>query len=363
MHKKKIAFVIGSLSSGGAERVISNLSNGLIDRFDIVIITFVNSKPFYSLDDRIKVLSCLKFINQSTSTYQSIKLNYILTKKIYHIIKAEQVNIVIGFITSANILSTIAAKMYGIPCIISERNNPIHNDLSSFWVILKNFIYPLADRIVLQTQGVKKIFEKKIKADKLIILPNPISLELTNKRDESTKKENLIITVGTLNENKNQKDIIAAFASIDIENWKLIIIGDGNKKEELNDLIQVANLKDGVEIISKVKDIYKYYNKASIFIFTSKTEGFPNALLEAMHFGLPCISTDCDFGPSELIDDGINGYLVPINNYVILREKLTQLMKNEVLRGEFSKKAKSSTDNFQSTEVMAKWEDLINSLI
>lgn len=360
MTKNKIAFVIGSLSSGGAERVITNLSNSLIERFDILIITFSKSTPFYPLDARINVIVCRDSAVHSTSLFQSLKLNYILTKRIYKILKAEQVHIVIGFITSANILSTIAAKMYGIPCIISERNNPLVEDVPKLWVILRNYIYPLADRLVLQTQGIKKLYEGKINPNKIIILPNPIALELSELRDDNGDKENLIITVGRLDKNKGHDEIIKAFNAIDTVNWKLLIIGDGHKKQELITLIDELNLSDKIKIISKVTRIDKYYNKASIFVFNSKTEGFPNALLEAMHFGLPCISSDCDFGPSDLIDDGINGFLVPMNQESILNERLSQLMKNKELRLEFSKKSKITTQKYQSDIVIAQWEELIN---
>lgn len=364
MSKKKIAFVIASLTHGGAERVVSNLSNGLIDKFEVVIITFSKSTPFYTIDQRIKVVSCINAIDTPTSIYQSLKLNYKLTKKIYQILKTERVDTVIGFITSANILAIIAAKIHGIPSIISERDNPLAGGLPKFWIIAKKLVYPLAHRVVLQTEGIKKIFAKKIKSEKLTILPNPIASELTNLRDENVKKENLILTVGRLDENKNQTEIIKAFGSIGLtKDWKLLIIGDGHKKQELTDLIHSLNLTDKVEIISKVKRIDKYYNKASIFVFTSKTEGFPNALLEAMHFGLPSISTECNFGPSDLINDGVNGFLVPINQEKILKERLSQLINNPELRLKFSNKAQMTTENYRSEKVIAKWEELINSIL
>ena len=364
MSKKKIAFVIASLSHGGAERVISNLSNGLLEKFEIVIITFAKAPPFYPLDARVKVVACCDVIETPTTIYQSLKLNYILTTRIYKILRKEGVNIVIGFITSANILAIIAARIYGIPSVISERDNPLAGGLPKFWLILKKLVYPFAHRIVLQTEGIKKVFEIRIKSEKITVLRNPIASELTNLRDENVKKENLILTVGRLDENKNQAEIIKAFGSIGLRtDWKLLIIGDGHKKQELTDLIYSLNLTDNIEIISKVERIDKYYNKASIFVFTSKTEGFPNALLEAMHFGLPSISKDCNFGPSDLIDDGVNGYLVPINQEKVLEKRLTQLMNNPELRLKFSKKAQMTTENYKSEKVVAQWEELINSII
>lgn len=359
LKKKKIGFVIGKLYSGGAERVISTLSNDLIERFDVTIITFAKSSPFYPLDDRIKVVHCCDQIIQPNSIFNSLKLNYILVKRISQITKKEQINILIGFITSANILTTISAKLNGIPCIISERNNPLVEEVPKLWVMLRKIVYPLANSLVLQTKGIKKLYEKKIRPDKITVLPNPISSELSKLRTTIKKNEKIILTVGRLDKNKCHDKLISAFKTIDPKGWKVKIIGEGPKKQELNGLIERHGLTKKIEIISKVKDIHNYYNKASIFVFTSKTEGFPNALLEAMHYGLPCVSTNCDFGPSDLINDGVNGYLIPLNDQIELTNKLTHLINNENLQKHFSVKGKATTENYMSKNVTAQWESLI----
>lgn len=361
--KKKIGFVIGKLSSGGAERVISTLSNELIDRFDVTIITFIESAPFYALDERIKVTSCQNLVEQPSSIFDSLKLNYILLKRISEITKKEGINILIGFITSANILTTIAAKLNRLPCIISERNNPLVEEVPKLWVLLRRFVYPLANSLVLQTKGVKKIYEKKIRPHKITILPNPIASELSKLRTNQTKYKKIILTVGRLDKNKCHDELITAFNTIKPEGWKVKIIGEGAKKQDLKTLIESYNLDHKIEIISKVKDIHKYYNEASIFVFTSKTEGFPNALLEAMHYGLPCISTDCNFGPSDLIDNGVNGFLIPVNDQSELTDKLSHLIKDKNLQNQFSVKAKETTENYISDKVVAQWGSLINAHI
>lgn len=362
-RKKKISFVIGSLSSGGAERVISTLSNELINDFDVIIITFQRRAPFYFLDERIKVIACSDNIKNPSSVFQSLKLNYSLTKRVSKIMKREKVDLAIGFITSANIIAIIAAKINGIPSIISERNNPLLTDVPKFWVVLRNLVYPMADRIVLQTKGVRKIYEQKIKRNKLVILPNPIAPQLTKFRDTSVNREKIILTVGRLHKNKCQDMLIEAFNEIKAEGWKVMIVGDGIEKQRLNALIEKHNLVDKINIISQVKHIDQYYNKASIFVFTSRTEGFPNALIEAMHYGLPTISTDCNFGPSDLITEGYNGYLIPVDGKAELKEKLTLLTKDTELQQKFSVNAKKTTEAYTSEKVVSQWEKLINSLL
>ncbi len=359
MVKKKIAFVIGSLSHGGAERVISSLSNQLIDRYDIVIITFVKSVPFYNLHKDIKVIACKDSIVTPTSIFKSLQLNYQLVRRISKIMKKEQIDISIGFITSANILATLASKINRIPCIISERNNPMMEDVSKFWVTLRKFVYPTADNVILQTQGIKKFYENKLNAEKITILPNPISSELSKSRKDNPVRKKTILTVGRLDKNKCQDLLIKAFKKINVNDWEIIMIGDGYKKPELEQLILDCDLSHQVRIIGKVKDIHTYYNEAGIFVFTSKTEGFPNALLEAMHFGIPTISTDCPFGPADLINDGDNGFLIPLGDQKLLERQLLTLINDLNLRESFSENAKKTTEEYDSDIVTNKWEEVI----
>lgn len=361
--KKKIGFVIGSLSSGGAERVISTLSNELIEKYEIVIITFEKSNPFYSLHNKVRVIHCKKIIHTPSSLFQSLKLNYQLLKGVYKIIKSEKIDIIIGFITSANIIATIAAKLNSTPCIISERNNPMIEEVPKFWIILRNYIYPLADKLILQTEGVKKFYVNKIKSHKISILPNPISTDLSLLRNEDIVKEKIILTVGRLDANKCHDLIINAFKNINSKDWKLVIVGTGPMENELKKLVKKHNVQDKVEILGKVKQIHEYYNKAGIFVFASRMEGFPNALLEAMYFGIPTISTDCNFGPSEIINDGENGYLIPIEDQNMLEKRLTNLIGDEKLRDKFSNNSKLTTKTFLCDAVVKKWDKVISSSI
>lgn len=360
MTKKKIAFVIGGLTPGGAERVITNLSNSLSEDFDIIIITFVHSDPFYTLNESVKVVSCFNELPKPNSFIGSLKLNYSILKRVSEITKQEGINLLIGFITQANIKAVLAAKFNKIPCLISERNDPLKNDIPKFWVLLRKFIYPKANCLVVQTEKVKKVYEDMIKTREMAVLPNPISTELSKLRAPySTNREKIILSVGTFNNDKRQERIIHAFNELQLNDWKLVLLGDGPNESKLRDLIKELNLSHKVQLISKVRNVHDYYNNSSIFAFASKAEGFPNVLLEAMHFGLPSISTDCNYGPSELIIDGVNGFLVPVDNQDMFVEKLRELVNNDNIKKSFSVKSKESTVNYLDTYVTTSWKTLI----
>src|SRR5690606_7498291 len=176
VKKKTIAFVIGSLTAGGPERVISTLSNELIATYNIVIIELVKSNPFYKLDPAIKIVSCKSELKPSKNIFEAIRNNIFLLKKISNYIKSEKINLIIGFITNVNILTLVAARLNKIHCIISERNNPeIDNAPKKKWDFFREKLYKKADFLVVQTPLIKKFFDKLMEPEKVIILPNPLS--------------------------------------------------------------------------------------------------------------------------------------------------------------------------------------------
>ncbi|WP_299128694.1 glycosyltransferase [uncultured Winogradskyella sp.] len=358
--KKKIAFVIGAMSPGGAERVITNLSNQLINDFEVTIITFTEEEPFYPLNESVNIVPCFKTLEAPKSAIGSLKLNYKLLKRVSKITKEHNIDLLIGFITSANVIATLAAKLNKIPCLISERNDPLKGDIPKFWLILRKLVYPKADCLIVQTEKVKQVYANTIKTKEMVVLPNPISTDLSKlRKDYSTDRENIILSVGTFNNDKRQERIISAFEDLQLDDWQLLLLGDGPNESKLKTIVKDRNLSHKVTLIPKVKNVEDYYNKAKIFAFASKAEGFPNVLLEAMHFGLPSLSTDCNYGPSELIEDGQNGFLVPVNDQDLFVEKLGELVFKKELHVAFSKKSRDTTEKFIDTHVTSSWKKLI----
>jgi GalNAc-alpha-(1->4)-GalNAc-alpha-(1->3)-diNAcBac-PP-undecaprenol alpha-1,4-N-acetyl-D-galactosaminyltransferase len=361
MGKHKIAFVIPSLAPGGAERVVSTLANNLINTFEVSIITYIKVEPFYNLHPNIKIHFCVDSISPSTNIFSALNSNYLLFQRISSIVKKEKIELLIGFLTSANVLSVLVSKYNSIPSIISERINPYSTNTPKIWQALRKITYPKANYVVVQTNEIKCYYSTNIKESKLVILPNPISDELTSQRENNPLKENIILNIGRLTNQKAQDILIEAFSQTKNQNWKLLIVGEGPKKKEYEVLINNLELQEKVILVGKTKDISTYYNKSKIFAFTSIFEGFPNALIEAMHFGLACISTDCPTGPSELITDDIDGNLIPMNNKNLLVDKLNILMENEAKRIEFGKNAMKKVEQYEVDKVVNDWKKIIKS--
>jgi GalNAc-alpha-(1->4)-GalNAc-alpha-(1->3)-diNAcBac-PP-undecaprenol alpha-1,4-N-acetyl-D-galactosaminyltransferase len=363
MIKKKIAFLIPSLSPGGAERVVVSLANKFTNKFEVFLMVINKAETVYYIHKDVNIIYLQEKYTPSTSLIEAIKSNIIYVKKIVKIAKTNQIDILIGFTTSVNILTVISSRILNKPNLISERNNPEVYVPNTFWRILRNFLYPFTNGLIVQTELIKGFYQKTIQENKIKIIPNPMDEIMLSKRNEYRERENIILTVGRLDANKNQRLLIEAFANLNEGNWKLVIVGDGVLREEYEKLTVSLGIADKVEFTGNVYNVWDYYNQAKIFVFTSQSEGFPNALLEAMSFGLPCISSDCPSGPSEIIKDSENGYLIEVNNRKLLEKELTYLMSNPDLCKNFSYKALLSTDKFKIQEIYKQWETLILNII
>jgi len=360
--RKRIAFIVNSLSPGGAERVISTLANGLVDYYDVSIIIFFKGESFYFLDDKIDFDYCFEEMITPSGLLESLKFNYKLYRKLKRILKEKDIKVAIGFMPIANVLTVAVSKRIGIPCIISERNNPENYNLSFFWKYTRKYLYKYTNILTVQTNLIKGSCAKIVPKEKIVILPNPIAVELTNKRNNKEKKENIVLSVGRLNKQKNQTMLVEAFAEANNKNWKLYIVGEGEERPVVEKLITKLGLNNKISLLGLQSNVHEYYNKSKIFAFSSDYEGFPNALIEAMHFGLPSISTNCPSGPSELIQHNENGFLTPVGDKEEFSKYLNELMHSENLREKFSERAKEVTNQFMATNVIDSWKKNIDNV-
>jgi GalNAc-alpha-(1->4)-GalNAc-alpha-(1->3)-diNAcBac-PP-undecaprenol alpha-1,4-N-acetyl-D-galactosaminyltransferase len=362
LKKKKIAFVIPGLDSGGAERMVSTLANELCNTYEIIIITLWDVEPFFYLHSNINHIKCANSPLNSKNIFQALHNNFYLLKRLKAIFKDNEVDLSIGFTTSANILAVIASKSLKIPCIISERSNPNIYVLNKLWSYLRKVTYKKADFIVIQTKQNLSYFSKFTTDEKLIVLPNTLSSELINKKNKKTPRENIVLNVGRLDKNKSQDLLIRAFSNIDTKGWRLIFVGEGAEKNNYINLTKSLGIESVVSFVGNLTTVYDYYNSSKIFAFTSQSEGFPNVLIEAMYFELPCISTNCPSGPSEIINDGSNGFLIAVNDQYELENKLSLLMSSEDLRENIGENAFLSVKKYQTENIVKKWNKLIQKL-
>ena len=188
---------------------------------------------------------------------------------------------------------------------------------------------------------------------------NPVTVSLDTK---SKLEEKTVLAVGRLTRQKGFDLLLEAWRYIEPEfgDWSLRIIGDGEEKENLCNIIKIYHFQN-VEIIPYQRDIDQWYMRASLFALSSRYEGFVLVMIEAMAKGLPVVSFNCKEGPAELIDDGINGYLVDDGKVELFAEKLKYLMRDGELRRRFAEKTDLKLFEFDSTHVLSEWDSLMNS--
>ena len=361
MNTKKLAFIIPSLKAGGAERVVSTLATQLVDNFDVMIIVLYHCTPFYAIDPKVQIKYLKDDYNSTPSIFQSIMNHFDLIRSARKEIKSYQTDIIIVFTTIPNIYSIILAKQLKLKSIISERIHPRFGSISKFWVTLRKWIYPKTDMLVIQTKDIANYFNDFMRTEKLQIINNPLSDELANQKKDieySVRKKH-VICVGRLEDQKNQELLINAFSNIDHSGWKLLLIGQGRNHERYQVLIDKLGMQESIELVGNAKNIFEYYNTARIFVLSSNYEGFPNALIEAMYFGMACIATDCPSGPSEIILDMDNGILIPVDDQFQLERNLNTLMQDEVIQTQLGQNAEQSTAIFNARSIANTWQELI----
>lgn len=359
IKKKKVAFIIPNLEAGGAERVAVTLAQKFTNENDVFLLVLNKTKVMYTIDSHIQIHFLKEGYIPSRNWLMALKSNLNFVKKIIKTAKDNQIDVLIGFTATGNILAILSSFFLKAAFYICERNNPEVFQLSFFRTLCIRILYPFADALIVQTDFSKNYFQNFLNPQKIQIIPNPIGENLLSKREIYKNRENIILTVGRLDDNKNQKLLLEAFANLNTKNWKLILVGDGVLKTEYQLLTKTLSISDKVDFVGTVNDIESYYNRAKLFVFTSQSEGFPNALLEALCFGIPCISSDCNSGPSEMIQHKENGFLFETNNQKQLEIQMIELMENDSLCLKFSSNAIQSTAKYHATEVYKKWHSLV----
>ena len=365
MNKKHLAFFIYNLTSGGAERVVVNLANELQKNYRISIITFVPCISFYEVHRNITMLDC--DINAKKKYFYP--KYFFAIQRLTHIIKKEKIDLIIGFTTTINILTVLCSKLAGIPNIISERNNPKIYAPNLIWRAIRNNVYCYTDCLVVQTKANKTFYSKLIPEKKITVIGNPISKHFKKKRkSKRTNSPNeflKIVTVGRLDYNKGHDFLLKSFAIVCKKhpNLNLLIIGDGILRNNMELLAKQLRLTENVTFIGHSSKVEDFYNDADIFVFTSRSEGYPNALLEAYYFGVPLISTDCPDGPSDIIEHGKDGYLIEVDNTTELTSSLEKLINNYELRKKMSETALKRAGRYEVDNIKIKWIEKFDELL
>lgn len=348
---KTIAITCEGMESGGAERVIADLSNNLVSKgYEIVIIgvSTHNTNSFYPLDNRVKYITIHNGQSKKINPFKRIML---LRKTI----KSVGPNVIISFLPHVNVYTYFATIGMKIPVIDSERNNPKADPKGFVLRAFKKIAFYQADGAVFQTNASKYYFRKEVR-DKSTIILNPVDPRTMHIHSER-KKNKVILSVGRLTEQKNHKLLLDAFKTFSTKHpdYILRIYGEGELHNELAEYSKKLGIDAKFELLSPDYNWLEKEKDDSMFILSSNYEGMPNALLEAMCVGIPCISTNCPSGgPYELIKNGVNGYLTNVGDVNELGARMEDLLSNPLLYDIEEYKA-----NYSINKISDEWLEYI----
>lgn len=335
-----IVFTCNRVGSGGAERVITNIANRMAqDGINVEIICYdILDDFYYKVNEGVSIIEIDKNLKNYKSFFERKLFGVRNLYRLYATLKKISPDLVVSFYTKQNCYSILCSKLLKIPIIAAERDHFFIAD-SKMNHILRKIFYHRADGFIHQTKWAKKYLEEHYHTPlNAIILHNPIWITQYGDRNP---EHNVVIAVGRLAEQKNYNGMIQAFRIVanSVPDVKLKIYGSG-PQDRLNELIYHNNLDKNVILMGQTQDVVSCYLKADAFVMFSHGEGYPNALMEALACGVPCVSSDCPIGgPSELLEDGINGYLTVNEDINDFANKIIALLESQETKERFSNNA------------------------
>ena len=315
--------VTRGLTAGGMEKTSVNLAEYFNSmKCKVIYFTLFKNPHFFKLDDKIEIIeSSIDRENHNKYVYA-----FKLIPQIRKAIKDYNVDIVLGIGEYFNPFTIVSTFGLGCKVFVSDRLSPTIK--LGIVDIFKKIAYPFANGAISQTQFAAKKLIESTRLKNIKVIPNP--LKPVKRMDIAVKKQ--IITVGRLNPEKGHKILMESFAKIENKDWILTLVGDGIERNKLEELAIKLGISERVNFAGELVDFSRELSESQIFVLPSLSEGFPNALIEAMSVPLACISSDCVAGPSDIIEHGVNGILVKPNNIDELTLKIDELINNEELR-------------------------------
>jgi glycosyltransferase involved in cell wall biosynthesis len=327
--------------------------------WQVTLLTFDDGSepPFYHLDPRVDHRP-LGLKSPSGSALRAVAANVGRIRRLRSAIRDSQPDAVLSAMDVDNVRVLLSMTGLSVPVIVKEDTDPGQKGLGTPWKQLRRALYPRADRIVVLSQEAKSYFPEAI-GRKIAILPNPIAIAPPGPAREKAGKT--AISVGRFVPEKGFNLLLDAFARIAPRHpdWSLVIWGDGPLRAELDAQRARLGLEDRVQLPGRTADPFSELRAADLFVMSSRREGFPMALGEAMACGLPAVSFDCPSGPRQLIRPGIDGVLVPDGDVPALAEAMSVLMADDAERARLAERAPDVLDRFGTAKIMAEWESLI----
>ena len=360
MDNKKVIFVTGSLTGGGAEKVMSILASGCAELgHDVTLVVLRNRKNVYPVSDKVHIVQFLDCGKLATIARIC---------RLHKLLKASDADAVIPFLPIISLYTLIANIGVGKKLIMSERadpraklsHKPLKDKIGSF-LMRRMELYRLADWMVFQTPDAQSFYSPRIQA-KSSLIPNPLDTQRLPARFEG-EREKRIVAAGRFTAVKNFPMLIDGFAEFhrDFPEYTLTIYGKGVLREEYEKQIAEAGLQDVVRLPGFSENLTEEINRAAMYISTSNHEGISNSMLEALGMGVPTIVTDCPVGGARMfVHTDENGILIPMEDRGALVAAMKKIASDPAYGEQLSRNAVSIRKDLCAERICRQWIALVS---
>ena len=368
----KILIYIHSLRGGGAERVTVNLSQAWVDcGHEVCIVTlYPVDDDFYEVDSRVKRIA----LGTAEEGEGSLRAAWDNSRRVFalrRVLKVEQPDLIIGTMTRASVVAILAARGLSCRVAVTEHNHPPMLSPGRLWNLLRRLTYRYADEVIALTRESAQWLVQHCHVKEVSIIPNavvwPISVAppVLCPSTLCDPERRLLLAVGRLVPQKGFDFLIEAFKNVahGFPNWDLVILGEGPARPLLEKRIEELNLHDRIALPGRVGNVSEWYARADTYVLSSRFEGFPMTLIEAMASGVAVVSYDCETGPRDVIDAGWNGLLVaPVGDVAELAKALTSMMEDAQRRKQMASRAVVVREKFSSDAIGQLWNNSFSKM-
>jgi GalNAc-alpha-(1->4)-GalNAc-alpha-(1->3)-diNAcBac-PP-undecaprenol alpha-1,4-N-acetyl-D-galactosaminyltransferase len=351
----RIAFLIGSLAGGGAERVAVRLAEAwTASGHDVTLLTWEGPEA-----DVYEVPAGVERVHLRRGTGRSRRAALVSLPRLRSWLRAERPDVLVCFLPVNNLLGLLAARGTGIAVAVSERN--AIELYRARWKRALLRAYRFTDAVVVQTRAASASLPPSVRRRSHVIV-NPVPI---HQAPDPVHREPLLLGVGRLVPEKRFDLLIESFAQIAGRHpgWCLTLLGEGPLRADLEARVRRLGLAERIALPGFAADVESWLGRASLYVLSSDVEGFPNTLVEAMASGCAVVATRCPHGPEEIVEDGVSGLLVPRGSAAGLARALDRLFIDVELRGRLSDAAQVRVaDRYEAASVAAQWIDVFRSL-
>ena len=364
----RLLFFIHSLSCGGAERVTANLANYWAAKgWHITIVTLAPlSLDFYGLHPAVGRIA-LELATESRNVLAGLWKNLHRVRALRGVMRHVQPDIALAAMSTANVVLALATwGLVNVRAIGSEHTHPAQRPLGALWGALRRSTYGELTAVVALTKESAEWLRTHTRAQRVPIIPNmagwPLPVQAPRLIPEATHlaDRRILLAVGRLSKEKGFDWLVEAFTALAWKyyDWDLVILGEGPERQALEAQVQAARLDARVFLYGRVGNVGEWYERADLYVTSSRLEGFPLTLAEALAHGLPAVSFDCDTGPRDIIRPEIDGLLVPPADVDALIAALDRVMGDTDLRVQFGTRAIEARERFSVQKIAGIWEKL-----